>query len=59
MYKSFILPQFDYTDIVWVNCSETLSDMQENLHLEALGIITGTVKLTSQNIYINNLDFAH
>ena len=31
MYKSFILPQFDYADIVWDNCSGTLSNMLENL----------------------------
>ena len=35
MYKSFILPQFDYADIVWDNCSGTQSNMLENLDLEA------------------------
>ena len=35
MQKSFILPQFDYVDIVWDNCSGTLSNMLENLHLKA------------------------
>jgi len=47
MYKSFILPQFDYADIVWDNCSGTLSNMLENLHLEAIRIIVGAVKGTS------------
>ena len=47
MYKSFILPQFDYADIVWDNCSGTLSNMLENLHLEAIRIILGAVRGTS------------
>ena len=44
VYKSFILPQFDYADIVWDNCSGTLSNLLENLHLEAIRIIVGAVK---------------
>ena len=47
MYKSFILPQFVYADIVWDNCSGTLSNMLENLHLEAIRIILGAVRGTS------------
>ena len=47
MYKSFILPQFDYADIVWDNCSGTLSNMLENLHLEAIIITLGAVRGTS------------
>ena len=58
MYKSFILPQFDYADIVWDNCSGTLSNMLENLHLEAIRIILGAVTGTSPKISIKNLDFA-
>ena len=46
MYKSFRLPQFEYADIVWNNCSGTLLNMLENLHLEAIRII-GAVKGTS------------
>ena len=47
MYKSFILPQFDYADIVWDNCSGTLSNMLENLRLESIRIILGAVRGTS------------
>ena len=47
MYKFFILPQFDYADIVWDNCYGTLSNMLENLHLEAIRIIVGAVKEVS------------
>ena len=35
-------PTFDYADIVWDNCTDTQSKMLENLHLEAIRIITGT-----------------
>ena len=52
IYKSFILPQFDYADIVWDNCSGTLSNMLEHLPLEAIRIIKGAVKGTShENLY--------
>ena len=47
MYKSFILPHLDYADVVWDNCTEFLSNTLECLHLEALRIITGSVKGTS------------
>ena len=52
MYKSFVMPHFDYACIVWDNCTETLSNLLENLHLEALRIVTGSVKGTShQKLY--------
>ena len=35
MYKSFILPQFEYTDIVWDNCSGIFSNVFENLHFDS------------------------
>lgn len=47
MYKSFILPHFDYADIVWDNCTEILSNALEKLHLEGIRIILGSVKGTS------------
>ena len=52
MYKSFILPIFDYADIIWDGCTEGQSMTLENLHLEAIRIITGSVKGTShQKLY--------
>ena len=45
MYKSFILPLFDYADIVWDNCIDTQSKMLENLHLEAIRSITSFIIL--------------
>ena len=47
MYKSFIIPHFDYADIVWDNCTDTQSNVLEKLHLEAIRIIIGSVKGTS------------
>ena len=49
MYKSFILPIFDYADILYNNCTEELSQNLENLHLEAIRIIIGGVKGTSHH----------
>ncbi|WP_294078466.1 hypothetical protein, partial [Thiolapillus sp.] len=52
MYKSFILPHFDYADVVWDNCTDKLSNMLENLHLEGIRIILGAVRGTShQKLY--------
>ena len=52
LYKSFILPIFDYADIIWDNCTQTLSNNIEELHLDALCTITGSVRCTShQKLY--------
>jgi hypothetical protein len=47
IYKSYILPHFDYADVLWDGCTETLSDELELLHLDALRTIIGTVRGTS------------
>ena len=47
MYKSFILPIFDYGDVIWGNCTQAQANILENLHLEGLRIITGLVKGTN------------
>ena len=52
MYKSFILPHFDYADIIWDKCTETQSNLLENMHLEAIRTIIGAVKGTNhQKMY--------
>ena len=47
MYKSFILPHFDYADVIWDNYTETLANILEELHLEAIRIIIRGVRGTS------------
>ena len=47
IYKTFILPHFDYCDIIYDNCTQNLSDKLEKLHLEAIRTIIGAVKGTS------------
>jgi hypothetical protein len=47
MYRSFILPHFDYADIIWDNCTDAQSNTLEQLHLEAIRIIIGSVRGTS------------
>ena len=52
MYKSFILPHFDYADMIWDNWTETQSNMLENIHLEAIIIFTGGIQGTNyQKLY--------
>ena len=48
MYKSFILPLFDYADIVWDNCTDTQSKMLENLHLLEVRIKINNSLLAAQ-----------
>ena len=47
MYKSYILPHFDYADTVWDNCTQQLSDELEKLNLDAIRTIIGAVRGTS------------
>ena len=47
MYKSFILPHFDYADIIWDNCTNKLAEELESLHLDAIRTIIGTFRGTS------------
>ena len=47
IYKSFILPHFDYCDVIWDNCTSTLANDLEEIHRDALRTIIGTVKGTS------------
>jgi hypothetical protein len=52
LYKSFVMPHFDYADVVWDSCTDTLSNLLEDLHLQAQRVITGTVRGTShENLY--------
>ena len=57
MYTSFILPLFDCADIIWNNCTVVQSTSLENLHLEALRIITGSVRGTSHQKLYNESGF--
>lgn len=49
MYKSFIVPILDYADVVWDNCAEYQVTALEELQLDALRTIVGTVRGTSHN----------
>jgi hypothetical protein len=52
LYKSYVLPILDYGDIIWDNCTDSLANSLEDLHLDALRTITGSVRGTShQKLY--------
>ena len=52
MYRSFILPQLNYADVIWDNCSLKLAEELESLHLDAIRTIIGAVRGTShQKLY--------
>ena len=57
MYTSFILPHFDYGDVLYDNCTENQADQLENLHLDALRTIIGTVRGTSHNLIYQESGF--
>ena len=58
MYTSFIIPIFDYSDIVWDNCTQFQSQVLETLHLEALRTITGLPKGTSHETLYTESGFS-
>ena len=57
MYKSFILPHFDYADIVWDNLTQLQIENLENIQLEALRTIIGTVRGTSHELIYKESGF--
>ena len=57
MYKSFILPHFDYGDVIWDNCTLKLSNELEELHRDALRTIIGSVKGTSHKLIYTESGF--
>ena len=57
MYRSFILPIFDYADVIWDCCTQGQAIFLENLHLEGLRIVTGLVKGTSHNAIYSESGF--
>lgn len=50
MYKSFVLPIFDYADVLYDNCTQAQGNLLEDLHLDALRTITGLVRGTSHAV---------
>ena len=57
MYKSYILPLLDYADVLWDNCTEIQANTLEQLQIEALRIITGSVRGTSHASLYNETGF--
>ena len=57
MYTSFILPHLDYGDVIWDNCTLKLSTKLEEIQLDALRTITGTVRGTSHAILYRESGF--
>ena len=49
MYASFVLPIFDYADVLWDGCNEYYTNTLETLHLDALRTIIGAVRGTSHH----------
>jgi hypothetical protein len=49
IYKSFILPIFDYCGFIWDNCNKEHVKLLENLNLDALRTICGATRGTSHN----------
>ena len=52
MYRSFILPHLEFSDVVWDNCTIKQAEDIEQIQLDALRTITGSVRGTShQKLY--------
>lgn len=57
MYKAFILPHFDYADVIWDNCNAMLAVELEKMHLDAIRTIIGAVRGTSHQKLYNESGF--
>ena len=57
MYKSYILPLFDYADVIWDSCTETQANSLEELQIDALRTISGSVRGTSHALLYNETGF--
>ena len=57
IYTSFILPHFDYCDIIWDGCTNELSNNLEQLQLDALRSICGAVRGTSHRLLYEETGF--
>ena len=57
MFKSYILPILDYADVIWDNCTETQANALEEIQLDALRTITGSVRGTSHALLYNETGF--
>ena len=49
IYFAFIRPLFEYTDVVWDNCTKYESNELEKIQNEAARTVTGATKLVSIN----------
>lgn len=49
MYKSFIMPHFDYSDVIWDKCTNKQAEDLESLQLDAIRTIIGSVRGTSHH----------
>ena len=47
MYMAFVRPLFEYSDVIWDNCSLEAKKQLDAIHVEAARIITGATKLCS------------
>ena len=57
LYKSYILPLFDYCDYIWDNCNLGQVDILEQFQLDALRTICGAVRGTNHNKIYNETGF--
>ena len=55
LYKSLVRSCLEYTDVVWDGCSETDSDLLEQLQYEAARLVTGAIKGTSHESLLNEV----
>ena len=55
MYLSFIRPILEYGDVLWDNCSQSLRNDIEAVHVEAARIVTGATKLCNIQSLLSDL----
>ena len=53
--KSLVYPLIEYADVLWDGCTESESDLLENVQYEAAKIVTGAMKGTSKHRLIQEI----